>query len=288
MAFCRFCGKQIPEGGVCDCPEAQKKAAEEISNAPQSAEQAVESVKEAAAEVKNEAVQAAETVQETVKETASEVKENVADSANKPVSGADIAKKVDGLAGEISENLPGNMKNSKNAVYIAACIVAVLILMLLMCLFGGGAKSAVKKYVKAASSKSGGKTYYSYTYPKQVIKKLKKKDKFDDMVDDFNEKVEDAIDDLEDKETMPKFAKIVSKSKLNDSELDGAEDYFEGICEIYDVDDDIEVSKGYEMKIKTKCKDEDGDTEYHKTKICVVKIKGDGWKIIPASKNSLD
>lgn len=27
MAFCKFCGKEIPDGSVCDCPEAQKASA---------------------------------------------------------------------------------------------------------------------------------------------------------------------------------------------------------------------------------------------------------------------
>ena len=35
-------------------------------------------------------------------------------------------------------------------------------------------------------------------------------------------------------------------------------------------------------------KDEDGDTKHESTKLCVVKIKGDGWKIIPMSADGLD
>ncbi len=286
MAFCRFCGKQIPEGGVCDCATAQAKAKEEnqAANVQESAEQAVESVKETAAEIKNEAAQATE----NVSETASQVNES-SSNGYKQISGADLAKKVDGIAGDISENLPGSMKNSKNAVYIAGCVVAVIILILLMCLFGGGPKSAVKDYFKASSSKRGGKTFYSYTLPKEVIKKLKKEKDYDDLIDDFKDRVEDAEDELEGKETMPKFDRIVKKEKLERSDLNNAENYFETLCQIYDADDDdIEISKGYELKVKLKNKDEDGDIERQKRMICVVKIKGDGWKIIPKSKESLE
>ena len=285
MAFCRFCGKQIPEGGTCDCSTAKAKeaAANEAANVQQSTETAVEEVKETVSEVKEEAVQAAEAVQESVNEAA-------AQSTEAPqVNTADTAKIADTPVSAASDNVQVSAKNSKNAVYIAACIVVLVVLMLLMCLFGGGAKSAVKKYVKSASDKKGGKTYYSYTLPKDVIKKLKKKDKYDELVDDFNDMVEEALEDLEGKETAPKFMKIVTKTKLDDSELEGAEDYFKDICSRYDVKtSNIKVVKGYEMKLKTKNKDEDGDVEYHKTMICVVKLKGDGWKIIPHSKESFD
>ena len=97
------------------------------------------------------------------------------------------------------------------------------------------------------------------------------------------------IDDLEDKETLPKFDKISRKEKLKNSDIRQAENYFEGLCEDYDADDDdIEISQGFEMKVKTKFKDEDGDTKHESTKLCVVKIKGDGWKVIPKSADELD
>ncbi|MCR5431064.1 MAG: hypothetical protein K6E95_00745 [Lachnospiraceae bacterium] len=31
MAFCKYCGAQIPEGGVCNCPQAQAEAAGNVS-----------------------------------------------------------------------------------------------------------------------------------------------------------------------------------------------------------------------------------------------------------------
>jgi hypothetical protein len=288
MAFCRFCGKQIPEGGACDCAtsKAKEAAANEAASAQQSAETAVEDVKETVTEVKEEAVQAAEAAQEAVNEATAQ---STASAEAPHVNTADTAKIADAPVSGASDNVQVSAKNSKNAIYVAACIIALVVLMLLMCLFGGGAKSAVKNYVKSASNKKGGKTYYSYTLPKDVIKKLKKKDKYDDLVDHFNDMVEEALDDLEGKETAPKFMKIVTKTKLNDSELEAAEDYFKRICDKYDVkSSNIKVTKGYEMKLKTKNKDEDGDVEYHKSMICVVKLKGDGWKIIPQSKESLD
>ena len=305
MAYCKFCGKFIGEGENCDC-EASKGAAEvkeAAENVQEKAENAAETVKEkaegAAEAVKEKVEDTAENVKEEAAEAVKDVKEKVSEKVSEARSDAaeaidnikekaeKAAKKVDGAAGEVAENLPGNMKNKKGAVYAAAAAVIIL-LILLLSMMGGGATSAVKKYVKAASDKHGGKTVYSLTLPKNAIKELKSDDKFKDLVDEYNEMVEDMIDDLDGKESMPKFDKITRKEKLKKSELKSAEKYFERLCDKYDADEDgIKAVKGYEMKVKTRYKDEDGDTEHKKSVICVVKLKGDGWKVITSSADGL-
>ena len=160
MAFCKFCGKQIPDGGSCDC-EAAKKAAETAEKAENAAEavkedaaQAVETVKEEAAQaaetVKEEAAKAvekaeetAEKVEEKASEVVNEVRSDAVDAAKeaqqkaedaakqagngfKQLSGADIAKKVEGITNSINEKLPENVKKNKSLVYIAAGACAAL------------------------------------------------------------------------------------------------------------------------------------------------------------------
>ena len=328
MAFCKFCGKQIPDGGACDC-EASKAAAETAEKAENAAEtvkeeaaNAVEAVKDEAAKtaetVKEEAGKAVEAVEEkaaeTVEkaelkasevvnevrsdavETAQDVQQKADDAAKqasggfKQLSGADIAKKVEGITNSINEKLPENVKKNKGLVYIAAgaCAALLLCLIIAVCSMGGGAKGTAKKYINSTYNKKGGKTFYSLMLPKSAIKELKDDDEFDDLVDDYNDKIEDLIDDLDGKATVPKFEKISRKEKMKKSELNKAEDYFESICELFDADDDdIKVTQGYELKIKTKYKDEDGDVEHDKDTICVVKVKGDGWKVIPAEADSI-
>lgn len=338
MAFCKYCGKQIPEGGSCDCPasKAQDVAKEEadavkeqaenvkdnIENAAENvkaeAESAVKEVKEGVENAEKKAEDAAEAVKEKVEEKASDVKEsaesavqnikegvteaaqnvkekaeNAVDKAEDAVkkAGNDVAKKVDGVADEISEKLPGDMKNNKKAVYIAAGVIGILVLCLLMALCSAvnGPKATVKRFVKASASKSGGKSYYSLIYPDTVIKALKEDDKYRDLIDSYNERIEDKIDNLDGKETMARFNKIIRKNKLKKTELKGAEKYFRSICKQFDADDDdIKVRSGYEMRVKTKRKDEDGDADYQKFTVCVVKVKGDGWKIIPMDADSLE
>ena len=324
MAFCKYCGKQIPEGGACDCAEskaagevketvengvnnaaeavnevrndaaqavdnAAEKAANVVENAEQKAADAVNEVKNDAAQALNNAANAANEVKNDAAQTVNNTAQN-AGNGMKQINGSDIAKKVDNIAGGISENLPGSMKNNKSIVYIALGAVAlILVLLLALLLGGGGAKGAVKKYIKSASDKKGGKTMIELTMPDSVIDALKDEDEYEDRVDSFNEMIEDRIDDLDDKETLPKFDKITRQEKLKKSDIRHAENYFEELCDDYDADDDtVKVIKGYEMRVKTKNKDEDGDTEHDKTTLCVVKVKGEGWKIIPMSADDLD
>jgi hypothetical protein len=317
MAFCKFCGKQIPDGGACDCEEA-KKAAETAEKAENAAETVKEEAAQAAETVKEEAAKAVEKVEEKAAETVEKAEEKASEVVNevrsdavdaaqeaqqkaedaakqagngfKQLSGADIAKKVEGITNSINEKLPENVKKNKSLVYIAAgaCAALLLCLILAVCSMGGGANGTAKKYINNTYSKKGGKTFYSLMLPKAAIKELKEDDDFDDMVDDYNDRIEDLIDDLDGKATVPKFEKISRKEKMKKSQLNKAEDYFESICEMFDADDDdITVTQGYELKIKTKNKDEDGDVQHEKDTICVVKVKGDGWKVIPADADSI-
>lgn len=195
-----------------------------------------------------------------------------------------LFKKCDCTATEKTE------KN--NAGRALALIVFILFfipgLILGINLAGFGTKGNIKKYVMAAYSKKGGKTFYSMTMPDDAIKALKDKDKFDDKVDAYNDMIEDMIDDFEKKETVPKFDKILREKKMKNQDLRNAESYFERIAEKYGAEDaEIKVSKGYEIRFRTKSKDEYGDYKYEKTTICLVKVKGEGWKIAPMSAESL-
>ena len=317
MAFCKFCGKQIPDGGACDCEEA-KKAAETAEKAENAAETVKEEAANAAETVKEEAAKAVEKVEEKAAEIVEKAEEKAAEVVNevrsdaveaaqevqqkaddaakqagngfKQLSGADIAKKVEGITNSINDKLPENVKKNKSLAYIAAGACAALLLCLIIgvCSLGGGAKGTAKKYINTTYNKKGGKTFYSLMLPKAAIKELKDDDEFDDMVDDYNDRIEDIIDDLDGKATVPKFEKISRKEKMKKSQLNKAEDYFESICEMFDADDDdIKITQGYELKIKTKHKDEDGDVNHEKDTICVVKVKGDGWKVIPSDADSI-
>ncbi len=224
MAFCKYCGKEYPDGGSCSCPEAQAEAA---GNAPAPAPAA------------------------------------------------------DGSA-------PVASKNNSSAGIIAA-VVAVIVIILIFVLIGGnmGAKGAAKKFAKKMSTKKGGKTYYSMTLSDDVIKELKDDDKYEDMIDDYNDTMEELLDNYK-----VKIKKIEKKDKLSKTELKGAEVLFAQENNDYSSDkldaDDFDAKKGYEFKVKIQRKDLDDDEKKSETEyLCVVKFKGEGWKVLLTDADNL-
>lgn len=217
MAFCKFCGKEISEGTVCeDC--AKKNAAE-----------------------------------------------------------GNVAADDSTLGGAAS----GGLDQIKKLLPVCAAVVVVLIILIAL-LGGGGAKGAVKDFTKGMTSKNGAKKYYSATLLDDVIKEIKDDDDWDEMIEDWNDNTEDMLDDAK-----IKVKKIEKKGKLSNKECKAAEEFFENQADQYDADvDDIDVKKGYEYRVKMQYK-EDGDKDTHSEKVCVVKVKGDGWKVIPLDADDL-
>ena len=84
MAFCKFCGKEIPEGGACDCAESIKDAAASaVEGLKEKAENAAGAVKDkaedAAEAVKDKAEDAVEAAKDKVEDAAKAVKDKVED-----------------------------------------------------------------------------------------------------------------------------------------------------------------------------------------------------------------
>ena len=116
-----------------------KLASEAKNTAGEIKETAEKAAETAKSEAESAAQNAADTAGGVVNEARSDaaevfqsVKEKVEDAAG------DIAKKADDMAGGVAESLPGKMKNSKSAVYIAAGIIAALFLFLIVALCSGG------------------------------------------------------------------------------------------------------------------------------------------------------
>lgn len=173
----------------------------------------------------------------------------------------------------------------KNKSAIIGAVIAVIVLVLVIVFLGGhmGAKGAANKYAKNVIKKSGFKKTTKITMLDDAYKEYKDSDDFDDDKDIF----EEGIEDLKDEDIKTKIKSVKKGNKLKSKALKGAKLYFKLQAQEYDVDDDIEVKKGYEFKVKMKIK-EDGDTDTRTNRICVVKVKGDGWKVIPVSADSLE
>lgn len=143
--------------------------------------------------------------------------------------------------------------------------------------------SVVKTYVESLYNKDGFEKYTKLSMPDSVYKVYKKEDDFQDDKDFFD----DMIEDLKDNNIKIEITSTKKVKKLSDEEIDYAKQYFEEIAEDYDVDANIKIEEGYEYRVKGKI-NEDGDKETSNSKLCVVKIKGDGWKVINLSAEHLE
>lgn len=231
MAFCKFCGKEIADGAVCDCQASQAQTP--INN-------------------------------------------------NQPTSDFDSA------SGQLNTPVQSGAAAEKDPLKIlVAAVVALLVLIfVLVFIFNNlGAKGVAKKYAKKSIAKKGAKAYYSMILSDEVYKDLKGGD-LDDMIDERNDERSDYLDDVKISLKSIKKTKKLSKQQLN-----GAEVRFAKQNKSYDKSiksDDFKAKKGYEFKITYKVKDKDsGEKETMRLKICVVKFKKEGWKVLNVDGDTL-
>lgn len=227
MAFCKFCGKEIPDGAVCGCPGSQNAAQAPMNQV-----------------------------------------NNQMNGGYDPGFGQ-VNNQGGSSASGVKDNLPK----------IVACVIALLVVILALVFITGntGAKGAAKKFAKSLTKKNGGKNYYSLTLPDDKIEELKDDDEWKDRIEDYNENIEDLRDD----DYKLKVKDVKKGKKLSNKALKGAEAYWEKIGA-----DDPEAKKGYEFKIKIQAND-DGDKDTSTQEVCVVKFKGEGWKIVPTDADEL-
>lgn len=115
MAFCQFCGREIPDGSVCGCPGSQQAAAQnqqQVNN-----EQNQTTAPQQGQPQAPQQDQPQSNGQAPQQDQPQNQFNNAAQNAQAQFNNA--AQKVEGIAGDLSENLPGNMKGNKNIVYIA-------------------------------------------------------------------------------------------------------------------------------------------------------------------------
>lgn len=165
----------------------------------------------------------------------------------------------------------------KNMSVIIGAVIAVIVLVIVIVFLGGhmGAKGAANKYAKNVFKKNGFKSVTKVTMLDDAYKEYKSDDDFDEDKDAYK----DGIEALKDNDCKFKVKSVKKSGKLKNKELKEAKKYFKSQADVYDVDDDIEVKKGYKYKVKVKS-NIDGDKSTGTYTIWVVKVKGNGWKVI--------
>ncbi|MBP7185501.1 MAG: hypothetical protein KBA55_01795 [Ruminococcus sp.] len=280
MAFCKYCGKEIPEGGSCSCPGAIHEEQAKRSNDDNKdifsgqTEQPIEDIiREFTPDTAEEADNTEESEQDIMVRDA-------LNAAKEAAAGIKVPENGDGPAIRKSAKGPSiDLEEEHNFAKFAAFIAAVLLIFIIIIISmaaGSGYKGTVKKYFNSRTSKHGGKTYYSLTLPNAGIEELKDNDTWRELIEDYNDDMEDRMDDWEKK---PKFRKISRVKEMKNSEIKDAEKYFYSAAQACDADidqEDIEIRKGYTVVYKYK--NTEGDNE--KTTVYVVRIKGEGWKVM--------
>ena len=280
MAFCKYCGKEIPEGGSCSCPGAIHEEQAKRSNDDNKdifSGQTEQPIEDIIREFTPDSAEEADNTEESEQDIM--VREAL-NAAKEAAAGIKVPENGDGPAIRKSVKGPSiDLEEEHNFAKFAAFIAAVLLIFIIIIISmaaGSGYKGTVKKYFNSRTSKHGGKTYYSLTLPNAGIEELKDNDTWRELIEDYNDDMEDRMDDWEKK---PKFRKISRVKEMKNSEIKDAEKYFYSAAQACDADidqEDIEIRKGYTVVYKYK--NTEGDNE--KTTVYVVRIKGEGWKVM--------
>lgn len=240
MAFCKYCGKQIPEGGACDCDEAKAERLSAQESGPETEQPA-----ESAAPAENEPE--AKTVTEEKAEDAGEKKE----------------KK------EKKEKSGGSSKSGIIAAIITVVAVVVIVVVIIAVAAGSGYKEPIEDLEKALNKSDGDRIMRICMTDDYYDKYGKDKS---EAFDGFLDAVTDAIGKADGGDVSFKF-RVKDKDRLDKDDLREIESYYSSV-----LDEKVDIRKGYDVEVSVKLKTKKQKSE-RDIDIEVIKIDGEGWKI---------
>lgn len=244
MAFCKYCGKEIPEGSVCSCPEAQKDAG----------------------------VQAASTENASVNQSAPAPAAAPTPNPNP----APAPNPVPDFSGTAAANDESKKKSLTNLIIAGGGIVVILLLVLIISTVAGGRyKKPVKDFFKGMN-KADSERVVNAMFTEDMLDDAD--EDIDDMYDEFDDSLDDMLDGLEDEfgdDIKIKFS-VDEKKSIKDKKLETYEDFYDDY-----LDADVKIKKGYKLSLTVKIEGDEDDDENDDIEVVVVKIKGEGWKIYP-------
>lgn len=304
MTYCRFCGKRLADGEVCDCEESKKAAEAEAAakEAVSAAENAVTRADEAAPEAAQQADEALENANAQVNEATGEAKKNVSefeknvsefagkakdvagDLASKAGEAAGVftskaseaagafKSKVGKVAGEVSKS--EKFKKYKPVICGAGALAVVIILLCI--LFSGGYKKPIDAMVKEINK--GKKTDYISLMNAGMPGDLQKLNEVyygkvkADNTEDRDDDLKDNFEELEDEVSKWKLVfKYEKKEKMSKRELEKYQDNYDPddfedmLDDLDDLDDAVE---DYAKYLKA---DEDDVEDYLKALVKYLK-----------------
>lgn len=286
MAICEFCGKEIPDGGICDCPESMADTGmvlhigdetvsdeadggsfgiNDIIEDDKSEEIPTEEAEKAADET--DSLQFLDSAPRAVPENV-QVSEPVAEKADEPekrtVSEPQPAVPVQRQRRRVSK---------KTLMRRRRCALAAIVIILFMgCSFiknHTGCRGAVHRYWNCVVDENGGENYYSMGLPKVLINHFKDTGQWSNLIGNYESLSDKAV----------KLKKIKKVKKMTENELHEAEEYLYDLSHYYGaktVDGEIVADKGYFVTVIYKFGDDKilGGAYY-------VKMEDDCWKVLP-------
>lgn len=172
-----------------------------------------------------------------------------------------------------------NLHNKNTAILLGGILAGIIILAILISLiFGGGYKSAIDNYFEGFEDTNAKK--FMKAMPECQIEyleeSLKDYSKFDSLTEYFEYCLEEALNKIEDEygDDISISYEIKDKQELSEKEL---KDIRKRLENNYD-NDDVKVTKGYEVEITAEIKGDDNSDEEDIT-VKVAKVDGD-WCIV--------
>lgn len=283
MTICEFCGKEIPDGGICDCAESIEAAEEAVFGEEDTVDE--DAYGEDADSGGNSIIDEINADNEENGGTAEEVNAlDFLDSAPRPVREDEeeyqpqpVAEEREYRSERPAPRPAASVQRRKRRTKAVMrrrrlAALAVIVLFFMGCSFirnHTGYRGAVNRYWNCVVDEDGGTDYYSLGLPRVLIKHFKDTGEWDNLIGNYQSLSERAV----------KLKRIKKKKRMTKDELRDAEEYLYNLARIYGAktaDGEIIADKGYFVTVVYKFGDDKilGGAYY-------VKIEGDGWKVLP-------
>lgn len=287
METCKFCGKEIPDGGICGCEESLA-AAEDASFSDEETETTdtisedfgitdiIEDDETEDIPTENEEVSADETDPLDFLKSAPKYVPEEHEQTAVPVQNTETLKDNEYIppAPQVPKRPAKRHRVSKKVLMRRRRLALVGILLVFFICFSAirnhtGCRGAVHRYWNCVVDVEGGEDYYSMGLPKVLIKHFKDSGEWDNLITNYESLSKKAV----------KLKKIKKVKRMSKDELHDAEDYLYDLAHLYGAktaDGEIIADKGYFVTVIYKFGDDKilGGAYY-------VKMEDDCWKVLP-------
>lgn len=285
MAFCEFCGQQVPDGQLCNCPGAQQARGQAPAPAPAQIPMPAPAAPAQTTFCEYCGTQIPAGAQCTCPGAQAARQMQYQGAAAKNPAGDAVAK-IKNFFGTIADKFKNGDKKTK--IKMGAIAAAPLVLIIGLIIFFNcvsfGYKGAIKDLEKGIT-KADAEKIIDAVVPDDVIDTYKKdfgKSAYKGILKEYSEELDEFIEDEMGRNYKFKMD-IRSEMTLKKKEVSAIEDF---LVDYYGTE--ATVKEGYKLKVRTSIKgkdDHDSETET----IYVVKLGngGGGWKVVPNYSSGL-